>query len=56
MNGYTITYEPQTVAGERGWWCRIYRAGKQIAEIWSRGSKAGAEAGARAFLAQRGAA
>lgn len=50
---YTATYEPQIVAGERGFWYRCFAAGKLIFEGWSRGKKHLAERDVREGIKAR---
>jgi hypothetical protein len=50
---YTISYEPQTVHGEPGYWLRVYANHRLVMEGWSRGKRRNAEDMARAFIDRR---
>lgn len=54
--GYTITYEPATILGERGFSYDIYFDGRLLASGWSRGKKSDAEQSARQTIRERSAA
>lgn len=53
MTNYTATYEPQMLAGERGWSWQLFADGRLVAEGWTRGKKRAAEAEVRITIASR---
>lgn len=52
-NTYTITYDPQTMNGEHGYWYEIRSRGRVVAEGWCRGKKHHAEREAKSAIDAR---
>ena len=50
---YSVTYEPQILNAEAGWWFNIYVEGRLLVQGWCKGSRADAEAEARRCMAER---
>lgn len=53
MQGYTATYEAQTLTGQAGWAWKLFADGRLVAEGWTRGKKSEAETEVRIVISAR---